>query len=209
MRIGNLSFHTKYVLKICIVMFGTWISSIGIIIFVNTGLGADPISTFLIGVIRYIPIAFGTASQIFNILILLLLFLMDRHLIGLGSVLNAFFVGFFINQFSSLVLNVEHGLWLPVKVFLGPLLLGIGTGIYLSAKLGSGALESMMLFISEKWKFSIKKARIILDFTLVVLGAILGAPIGFGTVIGIFLIGPIIEGTLRLIQYYRKKNRTV
>lgn len=191
-----------YVQKCLIVLVGTWISAIGVLFFTVSGMGADPISTFLLGVVNYFPLKFGVASQIFNCCIIIALFFVDRKLLGVGSVINAFFVGFFINLFSPAVETAA--LYLPATALMlfGPIALGVGIGIYLSANLGSGALECLMIFFSKKIRIPLKFSRIILDCLLVMTGLVLGAPLGVGTILGIALIGPFIEKTLKLIDTF-------
>jgi uncharacterized membrane protein YczE len=194
------------ILRVLLVLFGTWLTSVGILFFIESGYGADPISTFLLGVINFAPISVGRASQIFNLSILTVMFFVDRRFLGIGSLLNAFFVGFFMNVFAPAMACISVYIPVAVQILLGPVLLGFGTGLYLSAKLGSGALESLMLYISEKLKISIKFSRMALDGTLVLSGIVLGGAWGVGSILGIALIGPIAGGTLKLAEMLVGRN---
>ncbi len=191
-------------MKILVVLLGSAITAFGILCFLAGGKGIDPISTFLLGMMEHLPFAFGTCSQIFNVVVLLIVLFLDRKKIGLGSVLNAISVGFFINMFQ----NIGIDTYLPTSSWmmavLGPIILGIGIGVYLYAGIGAGALEGMMLYLSEKTKLSMKWIRIILDASLVLSGYWLGGMVGFGTIIGILLIGPTIEWTLRGLNFAKK-----
>lgn len=189
------------------VLLGSFLSALGIKMFIFGGWGVDPISTLLLGIVNHVDLLFGTASQLFNIIILLLVFLIDNKKIGLGSLINALSVGFFINVLS--ILNMNSFLAGPrvIYVILGPIVLGFGTGIYLLANLGCGALEGLMMILSEKTNVSIKFIRMFLDFVLVVSGIALGGTYGVGTILGVFLIGPVIELTIRgneKMKNYRK-----
>ena len=190
----------RYIADISTVIIGSLIVAIGILFFLESGHGADPLSTFLLGIINYIAVSIGLASQIFNLGILAIMFIINKRLLGVGSLLNAFFVGFFINICEQPLSFVAAYIPIIVQVLIGPLLLGIGTGIYLSARLGSGAIESFMLYLVEKIKISIKVSRMLLDGFFVISGIALGGTWGIGSVLGIALIGPIAEVTLRLIE---------
>lgn len=184
------------------VLFGSAIAGFGITLFLKAGFGVDPISTLLLGILNFLPIRFGTASQGFNVVVLVVVFLLDRRKIGWGSLINALSVGFFINLCSQLsVINLISNSYILVVV--GPILLGIGTGIYLEANLGCGALEGLMMILSEKTKISVKYIRMGLDLLLVLSGFLLGSPVGFGTIIGVLVIGPAIEYTLRFLARVR------
>lgn len=186
--------------KILLVFGGTSIAAVGIVMFLKGDMGVDPVSTFLLGMLNLFPaIQFGTASLIFNIVVLLLLIVLDRKEIGVGSVINAFCLGLIINFISAtgVIANIQfHGLFFAI---LGPILLGLGSGIYLSTGLGAAALEGLMVFISKRTKFSLKIIRIFLDASMVLIGFLLGGQVGIGTIIGVLLIGPTIEYTLKLM----------
>ncbi|NGP45774.1 hypothetical protein G4V62_12715 [Bacillaceae bacterium SIJ1] len=189
------------------VLLGSALTAFGILMFLAGEQGVDPISTFLLGMVVHLPFSFGTCSQIFNVTVLGIVLFLDRKKVGLGSVLNAVSVGYFINLFQGM--GVDSYFTVPswVLVFLGPIVLGIGTAIYLYADLGAGALEGMMLYLSEKTMLSIKWIRMILDATLVFTGYLLGGMVGVGTVVGILLIGPTIEWTLRKLDTVKKSIR--
>lgn len=193
---------SKQISRIIQVFVGSFISAVGILLFLYANLGVDPISTLLLGIMNYLPIKFGTASQGFNVVVLVIVFFLDRRKIGLGSIINALSVGFFVNLLSALQVT-DHLIAAPyLYAFLGPVILGIGTGYYLAADLGCGALEGLMIVLSEKTRFTMKSIRIFLDFTLVVSGILLGSVFGLGTFLGILCIGPSIEYTMKLYSHF-------
>lgn len=180
---------------------GSFVTAVGIQLFLFANWGVDPISTLLLGMMAHLPIQFGTASQSFNVIILILVAILDWRKIGLGSIVNALSVGFFVNLLTSSGFVAKlPGLPLIYAV-IGPIILGVGTGFYLAADLGCGALEGLMIVLSEKSGKSIKLIRMCLDFTLVVSGILLGSVYGVGTILGVLLIGPSIEYTIRLYHF--------
>ncbi|MDH6363951.1 putative membrane protein YczE [Enterococcus sp. PF1-24] len=189
------------------VFFGSLISAVGIQMFLFANLGVDPISTLLLGILNHTNLRFGTASQLFNVIILILVFLLDRKKIGIGSVINGLSVGFFINLLSQF--KIDHYFIGNAFLYgvLGPIILGIGTGIYLQANLGCGALEGLMMIFSEKFNISVKYIRMFLDLLLVVSGILLGSIYGIGTLLGVILIGPSIEYSLKFINQLSSKKK--
>lgn len=203
-------FFIKTLLRIVTVFFGSFIVALGIVFFIKAGHGVDPISVLLQGLENFTPLKFGTLSQLFNAIILLLVFVLDRSKIGWGSLINALSVGFFINVLIELpILAFEEieGLGTYLLSLAGILLMGMGLGIYLSADFGVGALEGLMIYFSDTYKITIKYIRMVLDATLVLSGFILGGSVGIGTIGGVLLIGPTIEITLRVIAYLAKQRR--
>ncbi|WP_052343830.1 YczE/YyaS/YitT family protein [Bacillus massiliigorillae] len=195
----------RFLWKTCVVLFGSFITSIGIILFVTTGHGVDPISVLLQGLENYTPFRFGTLSQLFNAIVLFVVFLLDRSKIYWGSLLNALSVGYFINRLIVLPIFSFSGVETYFFSIVGVFLLGMGLGVYLSANFGVGALEGLMIYLSDKWGISIKFVRIGLDAMLVISGFLLGGTVGLGTLVGVLLIGPTIEWTLTLINVFKGK----
>ncbi|TLG73849.1 YczE/YyaS/YitT family protein [Culicoidibacter larvae] len=201
--------YLSLTLRILVVIGGTFVSAVGIKFFLMGGMGVDPISTFLLGIMNYVPIEFGTASQLFSVVVIGIMFFLERKHLGIGSIINGLGIGFFIN-----IINIGDVTLAPIYQFayldmiIGPLLLGIGIGIYLSANLGGSSLECLMTFFAEKTKFHIRYVRIALDLTLVVLGIIMGAQFGIGTFLGVICIGPVVSFTMMAINSIRKKLKT-
>ena len=177
----------------------------GIVIFLHPGMGADPLSVFLQGIMnqtgQFLGVStFGTLSMTYGFVVLAIVFIFDRSKIGIGSVINSITVGLFINLlykigFDSLVPDV--GLLL---VFVGPVVMGFGLAMYLSADLGAGSTEAVMLIVVEKVPISLKYVRIIQDALFVAAGLLLGAHYGLGLVTGVLLIGPSIEYSMKLFK---------
>ncbi|MCA9725412.1 MAG: YitT family protein, partial [Kurthia sp.] len=95
----------------------------------------------------------------------------------------------------------------------GVIILGIGDAIYITANLGAGPRDSLMLIAVERLKLSITVARTAMEFLVAVTGYLIGGPIGLGTVIMVFVLGPVIQisfkYTERLYQYLTKEKVVV
>ena len=184
--------------------FGSLVVAFGIVIFLETNQGADPLSVLYQGIIHQTGYflgenyTFGTVSATAGFLILLIAFMIDRKKIGIGSFINSISVGIFINLLYSVGAQRLVPNLMLLNLFLGPIILGIGLAIYLSANLGAGPLEAIMLIILERSKLKLKYVRIAIDATFVGIGLLLGATFGWGIVTGVLLIGPTIEYTLKL-----------
>jgi len=75
-------------------VIGTFIAAIGVRLIVVSELGADAISTLVLGILQHVPLKFGTVSMLFNGIILVIVFFYDRKMIGFGSIINSFGLGF-------------------------------------------------------------------------------------------------------------------
>jgi uncharacterized membrane protein YczE len=79
---------------------------------------------------------------------------------------------------------------------LGVILMGYGVGLYVSADLGSGPRDSIMLLIVDKTGWSLQWVRNGMEVLVLILGWALGGPIGVGSVMIAFFLGPIVGFSL-------------
>ncbi|MFS0780381.1 YczE/YyaS/YitT family protein [Bacillus sp. 1P06AnD] len=188
-------------MKMFMVLLGSFITAIGIIIFIKSGWGVDPISVLLQGLETRTNLRFGTLSSLFNAVIIAFVFFIDRKKVGWGSLINALSVGIFINLMIDMpVFKAFHpegafGLFFAAAA---AIIMGVGLGTYVHANYGLGALEGLMVLVNERTSLSLKLIRIIIDATLVSSGFLLGGSVGIGTIAGVLLIGPSIEKTLNV-----------
>lgn len=188
--------------NIIVSILGTVIVSMAISLLVNGQYGVDTISTLLLGIQNYVGLDFWVLSMALNIVILLTTFIIDRSELGIGSFINAlgrsYLLKFLNPVFAGLALSVSS--YSMIAAVLGPILFGVGGAIYISSGLGAAALEALTNIVDKSTETSIKIIRMILDALFVIVGVLLGAPLGIGTVLCVLLIGPTLEFTLKIID---------
>ena len=69
----------------------------------TAALGVDPFQTLVGGLDKAIPINFGTLYMIINIVLLIFVFIFDKHYIGLATFINLFLLGYLIEFFYSII----------------------------------------------------------------------------------------------------------
>ena len=171
-------------------------------------LGVDPFQTLVGGLDKAIPINFGTLYMIINIVLLIFVFIFDKHYIGLATFINLFLLGYLIEFFYSIIQLFISNPSLIISLLLmiiAILIMCFGASLYITADLGVSTYDAIALIISntrEKGEFRI--IRIISDFICVLIGFLLFvlkgasfseivATIGIGTIITAFFTGPLIE----------------
>lgn len=192
------------VVQVCL---GTILMGIGIQVIVTAGQGMDSVSTLIIGLMQHTSLPFGRWSQIISLLFLGISFLYNRKMLGIGSVINTLLVGETIRWVQPTIQSVD---WLqnqlPVS-FSGFVLMAAGIALYLSADLGAGPLEGMMLCVCSLLHISLQRGRILLDFLIILLGVFLGSFVGWGTLFAIFLLGPMIQFFLTIGSKIKPKQK--
>ncbi|WP_321386004.1 YitT family protein [uncultured Enterococcus sp.] len=185
------------VYRIFSVFFGTTLTAFAIFLLLKSGYGTDTLSVFLTGIQQHVSIEFGYLSMLFNLLVIVLAFFIQRELMGIGTIINGFGLGLILNLFFAV-----FGDWtmsMPLLWgLLGAVLYGIGIGFYVSAQMGSAAIECLSFILESRTKFSLRTVRIAIDSSFVVLGLLLGSKdFHIATFVCLLLTGPVVEWMLK------------
>lgn len=185
------------VIRILLISFGLLINGIGLSFLYGVELGSSPMGTFADGLHNLLHISQGNANILANATFLLVLLILAKEYISVGTVLCTFTLGLYVNLASTVIdpLNLVH-LPLVSKIGIsaaGTLLMGVGLGIYVAVDFGLGPLEAIVDIIYQHSKLKYKTAKIIFDALLGVLGIVFGGKIGIGTVISILCTGLVMD----------------
>jgi uncharacterized membrane protein YczE len=91
-----------------------------------------------------------------------------------------------------------HNMALRIALMgLGVVLFAIGSGMYLGVEMGAGPRDGLMTGLHDRFGWSIRWARTVIELTVLVMGTTLGGTAGIGTLIFACGIGPMVQVTLR------------
>jgi len=181
----------------------------GITLMVRADIGLGPWDVLHQGISFRTDIGIGTASILVGFGIMLFwLPLGERP--GPGTILNIIFAGTFTNVFLGLLPPLPTllgGAWLlPAQVaqmVLGTVSLGVGSGLYVSAGLGAGPRDGVMMGLVRRTGLSVRLIRTGIEMVALTVGWLLGGTLGLGTLIFAFGVGPVIQTTLRVARQLR------
>ena len=183
--------------RIIISLVGLILCGIGVAMFLYSGMGVDPASVFELGIGRVFGISYGTSSALINVIILLIVFFIDKSFINISSVIAIFGIGYtadFVRKILTILVQGEMHLLLKlVLIPVGLFIMSCGIATYIKADLGVGAIDLISEIISRKTKVQYRLVRVIGDTAFVVIGYILGGTVGVGTVVAAFLTGPTVQ----------------
>lgn len=175
-------------------IFGLFLCSVGIVFIMKANLGFSPWTSFYEGVSKSLSLSLGQVHILFGIGIISIdLYL--GEIIGSGSLLSILLFGIFVDILTLIfVLHIPNILALKILfIFLGTFLFTYGTYIHMSAGLGLGALDSLMIGLSKKYHVQTGKIRTILEILALALAFLLGGNIGIGTIIFSLFAGTFLE----------------
>lgn len=165
---------------------------IGVSLLLRANLGAASWDVLTQGIIRFVPLTFGTVTVITSVIVLLL-WIPLRQRLGIGTVLNALLVGIFIDA-GLAVFPAPQGLgWQLGMLLVSILLIGVSSGLYLGARLGPGPRDGLMTGLHALTGWPIWAVRTGLEVSVVAVGWALGGTVGLGTILFAVLIGPLCQ----------------
>jgi len=209
MRMGNLvkKQWLNLVSKLPTLFIGFVLCALGLLMMRDAGLGMNPWGVFHMGLTNHTPITFGQATQIVGLVILVSSVFLGI-IPGIGSILNMFFVGFFVDVIDGLgVINTPNSLMAKLGLLLlGVLVLGWGTYFYLRAQLGAGPRDGLMEGLVKKLKKPVSIIRGSIEFMALSIGYLLGGPVGIGTLITATTIGFALQMAFKVGKYDAKQS---
>lgn len=172
--------------------------------------GADPFTTMALGVSRFAGVSFGFCQLIVNIILLIPILILNRKLIGIGTILNMVFVGY-ISDFVVSFFPVADQIGIAMRLVIltaAIFLASYGVAVYMVPEQGVAPYDAVNLILSgsQKLHLSYRAVRIGCDTCCILTGLLFfctsgGEPlslVGIGTICNLVLMGP-------LIQLFREK----
>lgn len=177
-------------LTLCV---GLTIAHLGVTLFMLTNLGSDPFNVFVQGLNRLTPFSHGITHMCMCFLIILILLFVDRRYIKAGTLVCMLLGGPIIDGFTYLLGElINESMYLPVRLLIvtaACLILAFGMTIVIQSDAGTGPNDLVAVAISEKLYKPFGMVRVIVDFSFVLIGVLLGGVFGVGTLFCAFLVG--------------------
>lgn len=158
----------------------------------HANLGLGPWDVLNDGLSELTGVKLGTISIVVGAIVLLL-WIPVREKPGIALIPNIILIGAFTDIGLALIHTVNSALLRSVWLITGLLLASFGTALYLGSQLGAGPRDGLMLGLSRKTGWSVRRTRTALEVLVLFVGWILGGAIGIGTVIFALAIGPGIQ----------------
>lgn len=202
--IENNNYNLFY--KLLRLHFGLALYSIGLTLGIQANIGLAPWEAFGIGVASVTGLTYGIVNVLSGLLILVVTVMMGEKF-GLGTILNATLIGLGVDVLQHYhVVPLIEDYWLGIIVmFLGQFSISLGTYFYISAGLGSGPRDSLMIGIKRRLpQIPIGMIRGFIEGSVLLAGWLLGAKVGLGTVIAAFGISTILQMTFNWLHFDAK-----
>ena len=180
-----------------ILCVGLWIFGTGDAVIVAAGVGNTPWTVLAEGIALMMDRTIGQATFFVSVAVLLL-WIPLREKPGIGTILNAILIAVAIEHMLPILPTPEGGFESLLQVIGGIALVGIGSGIYLTANLGPGPRDGWMTGMQRASGYPIGNVRAAIEISVVIVGWSLGGTVGIGTVIFAMMIGPTVAVCLNI-----------
>jgi uncharacterized membrane protein YczE len=185
---------TFFYLNLGLVLFG-----LGEAMLIASGAGVSPWTVLAQGISSKTDWSVGFSTMIVSFSVLFM-WIPLRQKPGMGTILNALIIAFMIDFSLHLLPSPQTLVWQLIQVASGVLIIGIASGIYLTANLGAGPRDGLMTGLQIKTGLPIATIRIAIEITVVSIGWYLGGTVGIGTIMFAFGVGPCVAIGILLVR---------
>lgn len=188
---------------------GLLVFSLGVHLTIFANIGLAPWDCLGMGIARHTPLNFGLSMTVIAVLILGIDWLLGER-IGFGTVIDALLTGNFVQLYNDLnPFPANESLWRGVALLLlGLTIMAVGMWIYMSAGQGCGPRDALLVGLGKRMsRVPIGVVEILLWGVVLLTGALLGGPVGIGTLISTVGGGAVMQLVYSLVGFEPRSVR--
>lgn len=191
-----------YCWRLLFFIVGIMTLSIGIVFTMRAGsIGVGSWDVLHVGLAKTFGLTVGNWSIIIGIAILIIDGVFSKRLPRMGTIIDMLLTGIFIDLFNILIPEVTTNSIQIISYLLGILMLSFGIGMYIIANLGVGPRDTLMMLIVNRSNWSVAKTRTVIEVSVAIVGFALGGPVGIGTIIMAFFLGPLVQKAMKINEH--------
>ena len=175
--------------RFALLIGGLLLYGLSLRLMIDARIGVAPWEVLHLGLSRVLPLTVGQASIGVGALLLAYTSFGLRERVGLGTLFNVLLIGIFLDVFGPLVPDPVGWPRRAAQFAAGVALLGLATGAYVGAGLGAGPRDGLMLGLNRRYGWPVARIRTVVELVVLLLGALLGGPVGWGTLAFALLVG--------------------
>lgn len=189
----------KKIYKILLDLIGVVCIGIGVAFNASAQLGNDPVGIVYDGLRNALNLShdqLGLASNIINYGLVVIMLLVGRRYINIGTFIYTIPYGFFVNIGTKLyqwIIPSDEIFYRIGASTAGTLILCAGVGLTIAVNIGLDPVTGVVMVIKDKLKWQYRTTKICFDLILIVIGVLMGGIFGWITIITALTAGPIIQ----------------
>ncbi len=195
------------------IVLGLLVFALGIHLTIFANVGLLSWDVLGMGISYHTPLNYGLSMTAISVTVLIVDLLL-RERIGFGTIIDALLTGNFVQMYNDLnPFPLNENFWLGILILLAGLIVAaLGMWIYMAAGQCCGPRDALLVGLGKRLpKLPIGLVEIMIFGAVLLVGWLLGGPVGIGTLIGTFGIGFAIQLVFSLVGFEPRnvKHRSV
>ncbi len=182
---------------------GLLVFAFGVHLTIWANIGLAPWDCLGMGISYHTPLNYGLSMTAMAVTILVVDLLL-RERIGFGTIIDALLTGNLVQMFNDLnPFPLNRSLWLGICVMLaGFVFMALGMWLYMRCEQCCGPRDALLVGLGKRLpRLPIGFVEILLWSAVVLLGWLLGGPVGIGTLISTFGAGLVMQLVYQVIRF--------
>ena len=189
------------------IVLGLLVFAFGVHLTIYANIGLAPWDCLGMGISYHTPLNYGLSMTAIAVIILIIDILLGER-IGYGTIIDALLTGNFIQMFNGLnPLHENDNLWLGIAIMIfGLAFMAIGMLIYMKGAQGCGPRDALLIGLGKRMsRIPIGIVEILLWSLVLLVGWLLGGPVGVGTLISTFGAGIVMQLIYNALHFEPRK----
>lgn len=182
-------------------MLGLLVYGLALALIVQAHIGVPPWDVLAQGIANSLHIEFGTGIVVVSLLVMLA-WIPLKLKPGIGSLANAVLIGIWANVFMKLVAPASNYLGSAFEFVLGMIGVGLASGLYISANLGAGPRDGLMIGTANRFDKPLWLIRTCYEVAVLGIGWALGGQFREGTILFALSIGFVMQRSIRFFSRF-------
>ncbi len=194
---------TAYPKRIIRLLLGLVLFSLGSYLTIQANIGLAPWEAFSMGVSTATGTSYGNILVLSGFVILIIDIILKEK-VGLGTILDMLIIGKLVDLWRWVDLVPMMNKFIPglLMMLFGQLCICVASYFYIGAGFSCGPRDALMVALGKRLtKIPIGLVRGLIEGSVLLVGWLLGAKVGAGTVIAVFGIGFILQFTFKMLHF--------
>ncbi|TGB03934.1 YczE/YyaS/YitT family protein [Halobacillus salinus] len=182
--------------KVLFYIIGLITIALGITLTIKADLGAGAWDAMNVGLTETIGLTVGNWVMIVGAILILVNAFIAKEKPDILAVVTILVLGQVIDFWMLIVLDsfmVQTFLYQLLTLILGIVIIAFGAALYLQPKFSLNPVDGFMVALQKRFGFKIGLAKTLTEAFALVMALLIGGPIGLGTLVILFGIGPVIQ----------------
>ena len=186
--------------KYVFALVGIIIMGFGCGMLVKTGIGTDTVNCLTTGIANSLKITVGQATTLFNVVVVIAVFFIDKKMIKAAMILSVFLTQYPIDYAINIYFKAPNLMIGILSDILSIYVFTLGAAMMICSDCGSNVYDGLILAVSNITKKKYIVIKYIADGLFILIGYLLGGEVGVGTIISFILVGFLINEHMKFIN---------